>query len=1125
MDIRQLLSQIPSAYQAYGQEDNTLTEFEQNPDRQAISYAPIAGAGRAFVDLPLGLSEFAYNTAGRVKDLVDGDEQQFEYTKFPRPFADFSEQTREGASDYAQNVAMGAEFAGGFAGGMALGQTVAGRMLYAQPLENAIYNTASKIFTNPQTGSQFLNQAVRTGSKIFAGGLSAGTANIVADTGFNVAEATDEDGNFDQQKFWRDETASALFGAVVGGGLNLLSKADIASPKSAADEVYRHSLRRNRDAMNKGDVIQENLDTKSARVNEELEVAIDTSEQPMKPTELVARANGETNEQAANNYYAEKRNEVLRQLDTELDEARHFEPKGTAKEKPEDYGIRQVYEDNQAPLFDRIEKLVGQDSKFMNAIQRYRVESKLLAGYRKQPLEDLWEGLGGKRFFNNPFKNFGERIKGKDLNSVDQFAFAIGKNNLDGARGILLAEKNGAQLVENFDKVINTFKQIGNEAVELGVLKPENVRENYWARWVKDPQKFQAEMFNRLPDHEKNAFQKALADAENAEGTSFNPRQKAEYLDSFIRERATLSRRGNLKNRRIEEVELKMLKYYHDPITAARNYMVDITEQIEKARLLKLKDPKYKPTVAQEEKAMQTLLDEGFEGSGEALRLEARRELYKKNMIKDFNNVITDENIDLEVKQIQKEMREEGKYDGIDINDVTLLKQVATDRLKANKTISDAINIKTRHLQNTNQLKNEDAREFVDLMRSGFINARKPRPEFQRGLSKTVYTALLGNPMAALTQFKDITPIATRYGIGRAFKDYFGELIKLFPPLKDGSQFTLDKAGLDDLYNFMLDADPKATNLFMDVVLTPMKAVDQAGGNTTLNSSYSWWVDNIASEKGLKQFQKRYGRYFTPEEAELTVKALIDNKGLNDKGELHWGVKNMIVHETMDMRPTDVFDKPKKYLDNPDNRIAYDLMNFSVKRRAFLYREFMKRANDPNLSTLEKSQMILGRTASFLALTAGMNIAVESAKDKLRGRDPDEVTMFDAMVNASLDAVGLNQIAYTAGSSKYGYKTKDGKFKVYNRKDLLANIANQFYPTPLLSPGATIVGDLLFDGRDLLDTESGWTTPRSLRYIPVFGPTAYGALKENESGRSTGGGQVRQTRQSRRPRMRRRRRN
>ena len=1115
-EIQKLLRNYSLA-EVYKKDDDDLTALEQwerQPDRVGTAAAPIIGAGKTLVDLPIGLAEFGWNVGKNVADPF-GDP---EYDKFPRPFRESGEDLYQDMSPEGRNIATGLELAGGFAGGAALGATKAGQLLFAQPLENAIYNTASKYFTNVNTGSQILNSAVQGTSKFLARGTAAATANLVADTGFNVAEATDEEGNFHADKFWHDETMSAAFGLAVGGGLSMLDKGTVAKPKEMSEDFMKVASRRTRDAIIKGNQIEKNLEVKAVEASNQKVVEAEARQEPLNEYDAYTETLNKQEITPDDLNSVDEFEQVKNNYEQEVAEVEEF--KGDDPKKKIDFGIRKTYEANQQPIFSAFEKITP---KFSQHIQRFRVNSKLKTAARLAPLRTMKKLLDGDKLFGNPFRKLGEKLQNRGLTDMEVFSLALGKNDYDSAKLALSRQKNADEVLKSFDEVVDSYRLIGDEAVELGILKPEALRENYWARWVKDPEKFQKEIFKKLDDVDRVEYNSAVHEAEVKEGRMFNPREKAQFLDSFVRERAASPRASNTKQRKIDQLQLKMLKYYHDPLTAAQHYMTDMTRQIEEARLLRLKDPTFEPTLQLEEQAMSALREGGFEGTEDQLRIEARRTVYKQNMIKDYDKVITEQMIDDKVKDLQKEMREQGKYPDIDINDVTTLKQVATDVLKDN-SFSNVIDLKRRYLQESGDLVNENALEFQTLMRNAFIDSKKPRPAFQRELSKFTYGVLLGNPMAAFTQVKDIVPIASRYGVGRSLKAYGKALFNMLPNTPDGKMFTLNDAGLDDLYNYTLDADPKASNLFLDIVLKPLKLVDEAGGTTNLESSFRYWKEHINTEKGLNKFVKRFGNYFRKDELESTVRALRENNGLDDQGNMHWGVKSVMVHETMDMRPSDIFDKPKNYLNNPEKRIAYDLLNFSIKRRDFLYRQVDK-IRKSGKNNPEKALEFTGKTASFLALTLMANVAVEGAKDVVSFRKSDEITFMDATINAALDSVGLNQIPYLMGNKRYGYKTKDGKFKVYNRKDLLANIGNMVAPTSWLSPAASVGSDIVFDGLDLLDTKSGWTLPRSTRYVPIGGPSFYNAFKRTERENKAANTARKTTRpKSRRRRIRRRRR-
>jgi hypothetical protein len=1062
--------------------DELLTEYDESEIIEGDdSLNRLKNVGTAFVqgaagvpDLALGLTETLYNIPGKFTGA--------KYTRLPRLV---SEEDRAKTLQEGGLAAQAAMLAGGLAGGVGLGQIGAIRnLLYAAPVEAAVANTASKFFTNMKLGQGVLGNAVRASGRVAAYGTGAGVANIVGDTGYNLAESTDDDGNVDLERFGQMEADSALWGAAFGGGLSIADPMVIKDVKGVITNLNKTSNMKAKQAIDvnakqleevnafeeqrriQKQLEEENLQAAIEEPKSEIEIldeTVDLDDKPLDWADDYKKAKEAYEEDVALAFKEEAPIGLKEKVKTKMSEL----VEGTGKKVDE---AKQVYREIREPIFRELERL----SPFGKMVARKENNQLIKTGAR---------GTEARRFgreytkafraqsLGDRIKNLGKKTIGKNTDE-EIFKLAVSNQDFDNARAILRAQKNGDDLLKEFDNALKVYSEVGDEAIMMGIIKPENIKENYWARYVKDPDQFQKKIFGKLDDATKSEFAQEQARKMAELDRPLTPRENAQLLESFMRNyNQAIRRSGHTKARKIDKITGEMSKYYVDPVTALDEYIKDMTRNIEEARLLKMKDPMYEPTMRQVKNRVKRLQDEGIEGTPGQLEQEARRSLYKDNMIKDRSKVITDDDIEVEFDKLKKQQLEEGKWAGYEDEQ---LKEVAGELLKSDQ-IPNLIEKKVDYLIQSKQLDPANASRYKDLLNSLYVKGRINKPKFMQDLSNWGYSAILGNLNSVMTQIKDIAPTMQRHGVRRAMKTYWDSILsQLSGGKSSGIEYKLNDLGLENNLDEIYGVDPSKKARYIDFVLKPLGWVDKVGAEGLGQASLDKWRKAVKTDKGVNQLVKKYGDVFTKDEMNNLVESLRD-------GESNFNTKSLTLYEIAEMRPTSLADKPKAYLDNPKARILYDLQNFAVKRQDYIYNELLKDARKGNVEGLLK----------YLTIAPLISYSVESAKDKIKGREDESVV--DKAFLAFMDTIGLNQIGYVASRPTSSSRDMAGA--------ITSSVAT--LPPLAISAGA----DIGYDVSNLILGKKGLEDIYSTRYIPFIGPYVKPALRGayNQGGKSEGG--------------------
>ena len=285
----------------------------------------------------------------------------------------------------------------------------------------------------------------------------------------------------------------------------------------------------------------------------------------------------------------------------------------------------------------------------------------------------------------------------------------------------------------------------------------------------------------------------------------------------------------------------------------------------------------------------------------------------------------------------------------------------------------------------TKGLSKADQNEVADLLRARFGPGEKASSQGIQLGKNLIYTATLGNPISAATQFGDVVFSAQRHGIARTVQAMFGKkLVKK------------ELLGLTDAIEEFVSTNGSKKILDWSLKWGGFKTVDRLGKETLLNASLNKYNSWSKSAKGQKKFTDQWGKYFGNETKQLMDD--VANKKLTEN------VKLMLWHELSGVQPISLSEMPKKYLQHPDGRVLYMLRTFTIKQLDFMRREILNQARkNPG-----KAAVLMAKFAGLFVLG---NSTVDAMKDVMQGK---EINMEDHFVDNVWTLLGVNK--YTVDS-------------------------------------------------------------------------------------------------------------
>lgn len=278
-----------------------------------------------------------------------------------------------------------------------------------------------------------------------------------------------------------------------------------------------------------------------------------------------------------------------------------------------------------------------------------------------------------------------------------------------------------------------------------------------------------------------------------------------------------------------------------------------------------------------------------------------------------------------------------------------------------------------KSLAETGGLKPTELGEMAELLAAHFGVGRQGPGGFQRTFKNLFTAATLGfNPVSTVTQFGDIAPVMSKFGVLNT--------LKAANPLRSrASDVTVYDIGVREL-----SKDMRTVHGTAKVVRTALKAagfdkLDTIMAGTGVRAALGKWTKLAKTErsKTIAELEPYFGRA----DAEKMVSDLQAGRMTDD-------VKTWLLHEVGNIRPISREDMPLHWNQHPNGRWMYSLMSWTLKQMNYVRNSAQQQwRNGKKLSAVKT----LGGLAILMGLTNG---SVGVMKDFMLGRDIDPASDF-----------------------------------------------------------------------------------------------------------------------------------
>jgi hypothetical protein len=291
----------------------------------------------------------------------------------------------------------------------------------------------------------------------------------------------------------------------------------------------------------------------------------------------------------------------------------------------------------------------------------------------------------------------------------------------------------------------------------------------------------------------------------------------------------------------------------------------------------------------------------------------------------------------------------------------------------------------------------EEVEEAANLIRLRFGLGEQAPHKAVQNFKNLTYTGLLGNPLAAMTQFGDVALAAHRNGIGNTARAVVQQLARKNNPLAG-----LDKQGLLGIRNAASDFASRTSTrdlLNWSLRYSGFQKADHFGKNTFIQSAM---MKN--QQMGKDEFFQKWSKVFDPEgqgtpRTEKLWNDVQNYKGLTPENREDLGF--MLWNELEGVQPIALSALPQRYLQHPNGRMAYMLQSFTLKLFDVMRKDIYQQAAQGNYRAATKNAVRLS------SLFVSMNGGVDAAKNFILNKDMD------------VPEVVLNNYMKMAGFNKY----------------------------------------------------------------------------------------------------------
>ena len=303
------------------------------------------------------------------------------------------------------------------------------------------------------------------------------------------------------------------------------------------------------------------------------------------------------------------------------------------------------------------------------------------------------------------------------------------------------------------------------------------------------------------------------------------------------------------------------------------------------------------------------------------------------------------------------------------------------------------------NLLRENRLAPDKEQEVYDIFNSYFSTGRVHGGV--QALRSLTHITTLGNPISALTQFKDLAFSALRNGEINTIRGV-GAAIRR----SKNRRFKMEDLGLDQIGQEFTDFRKLAQFTNKVFKITGFSRVDRLGKEVFIDSSYRRIQKAARSPIGSKTYKKIYDELEPAlgKDTASTLKAFAANEGVEN--EL---IRFTLFDQLSDFQPITRAEMPEVYLNKPNGRIFYLLKTFTIRQMDTVRRETYDKIKAGHVKDGVSSLIKLG--TYWVTLGAG----VDQAKDWILGRD---VEFSDLAVENLLQALGVTRWTIYTGINR-----------------------------------------------------------------------------------------------------------
>lgn len=289
-----------------------------------------------------------------------------------------------------------------------------------------------------------------------------------------------------------------------------------------------------------------------------------------------------------------------------------------------------------------------------------------------------------------------------------------------------------------------------------------------------------------------------------------------------------------------------------------------------------------------------------------------------------------------------------------------------------------SINAWAKNMKELKGMDNNEIRELKGMLKARLGAGQQSMSPWLKAMKVFSYSALLGNPVAAGTQFGDIGSSAYKNGVRRSVK-------AVAKTLTGQTDIKVKDLGLvDTLIQEFADASrgDKALNFFLKY--SGFQGVDRLGKSTLINGSLDKFSKGALTPDSSEfaelgdKYRKAWGKEFQDLVRDLKV------YGQSKKPEdITDNIRFLVWNELSDIQPISLSEVPENYLKMPNGKIVYMLKTFLMKQFDIIRVDGYQKIREGKVAEGSKN------IAKYLMLMGGANLGADVLKDMALGKEID----------------------------------------------------------------------------------------------------------------------------------------